>query len=93
LTLFKAQKLVKFALKQKETTKNGLLDPNMSWNHGHEMSKEVANSFADYINRDILFLKVLQKQLPPLSKCNHPKELHDKCDGKCYCMGCNEDLE
>lgn len=28
-----------------------------------------------------------------MPKCKHPKELRDKCDGKLYCIGCNEDLE
>lgn len=64
----------------------------MSWNQGHEISKEMADCLAYYIGKDIDWLKVLLKQLPPLSKCKHPKELRDRCDGEWYCMGCNEDL-
>ena len=89
----KAHKLVKLAIKQKETAKHGLLDPKMPWNQGAEMSKDLARGLADFLENDISWLKVLLKQLPPLSKCKHKKELQDKCDGKIYCMGCNQDLE
>jgi len=92
MTLSKAYKLVKLAIEQKETTKQGLLDPKMTWNQGAEMSKDMANGLADFLENDIDWLKAIMKQLP-LPKCKHPKELHDKCEGKIYCMGCNEDLE
>jgi len=93
LTLAKAYKLVKLAIERKKATKQGLLDPKMPWNQGAEMSKDLASGLADFLENDIAWLKVLLKYLPPLSKCKHPKELRDKCDGKLYCMGCNEDLE
>jgi len=93
LTLAKAYKLVKLAIEQKKATKEGLLDPKMTWNQGAEMSKDLASGLADFLENDIDWLKAIMKQLPPLSKCKHPKELRDKCDGKFYCMGCNEDLE
>jgi len=93
LTLAKAYKLVKYAIKQKEETKQGLLDPKKPWNQGSEMSKELASGLADFLENDIVWLNVLIKQLPPLPKCNHPKELRDKYEGKIYCMGCNENLE
>ena len=93
MTLAKAYKLVKLAIEQKETTKQGLLDPKMTWNQGAEMSKDMANGLADFLENDIDWLKAIMKQLPPLPKCKHPKELHDKSDGKIYCMGCNENLE
>ena len=93
MTLSKSYKLVKHAITQKEATKRGLLDPKMAWNQGAEMSKDLANGLAEYLENDIVWLKVLLKQLPPLPKCKHPKELRDRCDGKWYCMGCNEDLE
>ena len=93
MTLPKAYKLVKLAIEQKKATKQGLLDPKMPWNQGAEMSKDLASGLADFLENDIAWLKVLLKQLPPLPKCKHPKELQDKCDEKIYCMGCNEDLE
>ena len=92
MTLSKVYKLVKLGIKQKEITIQGLLNSKMSWNQGHEMSKDFATRLADFLAKDIEWLKILLKQLPPLIKCKHPKELHDKCEGKFYCMGCNQDL-
>ena len=93
MTLAKAYKLVKLAIEQKETTKQGLLDPKMTWNQGSEMSKDLVSGLADFLDNDIGWLRAIMKQLPPLPRCKHPKEFQDKCDGKIYCMGCNEDLE
>ena len=93
MTLTKAYKLVRLAIEQKNATKQGLLDPKMTWNQGGEISKDLASWLADFLENDIDWLKAIMKQLPPLPKCNHPKELRDKCEGKIYCMGCNEDLE
>ena len=92
MTLTKAYNLVKLAIKQKETTIQGLLNSKMSWNQGNGMSKDFATGLADFLAQDVEWLKILLKQLPPLPKCKHPKELHDKCKGKLYCMGCNQDL-
>ena len=92
MTLSKVYKLVNLGIKQKEETKQGLLDSKMSWNQGNELSKDFATGLAEFLAKDIEWLKILLKQLPPLSKCKHPKELHDKCEGKLYCMGCNQDL-
>lgn len=92
MTLSKAYKLLKLAIKDKQIKKQGFLDPKMSWNQGEEMSKDLARSLAEFLEKDITWLKAIMKQLPPLPKCKHPKELRDKCDGKSYCMGCNEDL-
>ena len=92
MTLPKAYNLVKLAIKQKETTIQGLLNSKMSWNQGNGMSKDFASGLAEFIEKDIEWLKTIMKHLPPLPKCQHPKELHDKCAGKFYCMGCNQDL-
>jgi len=35
-------------------------------------------------------LKLIKKEL--VSKCKHPKNMHDTCKGVKYCMNCNEDL-
>ena len=92
MTLSKVYKLVKLGIKQKEITIQGLLDSKMSWNQGNGMSKDLASGLAEFIEKDIEWLKIIMKHLPPLPKCKHPKELHDKCEGKFYCMGCNQDL-
>ena len=92
MTIANAYKLVKLGIKQKEETKQGLLDSKMSWNQGNELSKDLASGLAEFIEKDIEWLKTIMKHLPPLPKCKHPKELHDKCEGKLYCMGCNQDL-
>ncbi|MEX0656964.1 MAG: hypothetical protein WD154_05420 [Nitrosopumilaceae archaeon] len=81
MTLTKAHKLVKLAIKQKEATKEGLLDSKMSWNQGNEMSKDLASGLAEFLEKDIEWLKTVMKLLPPLPKCKHPQELHDKCEG------------
>ena len=41
LTIANAYKLVQLGIKQKEETKQGLVDSKMSWNQGHEMSKDL----------------------------------------------------
>ena len=92
MTLSKVYKLVNLGIKQKEITIQGLLNSKMSWNQGNGMSKDLASGLAEFIEKDIEWLKTIMKHLPPLPKCQHPKELHDKCEGKFYCMGCNQDL-
>jgi len=65
----------------------------MPWNQGEKLSFDLAEGLATYFENDVKWLKAIMKQLPPLPKCNHPKELQDKCEGKIYCMGCNQDLD
>lgn len=93
MTLLKAYKLVKLAVKDKEKKKKGLLNPAQPWNKGDISTMEFAKGLTEVIDNDIKWLKAIRKQLPPMPKCKHPKELRDKCDGKLYCMGCNQDLD
>jgi len=93
LTLAKAYKLLELAIKDKKVKISDFRDPKMSWNQGEKLSCDLADGIAKYLENDIDWLKAIMKQLPPLSKYKHPKELHDKCEGKIYCMGCNENLE
>lgn len=93
MTLLKAYKLVKLAIENKKEKKEGLLNPAQSWNQNSDSTKEFAKGLAEIIDNDIEWLKSIRKQLPPLPKCKHPKYLRDKCKGKVYCMGCNQDLE
>ena len=79
-------------LKYKKERKQGITDPKQPWNRGDDIIRDMASLVAEGIDNDIEWLTAIKKQLPPLSKCKHPKELHDKCEGKIYCMGCNEDL-
>ena len=93
MTLAKAYKLLELAIKDKKVKISDFRDPKMSWNQGEKLSYDLADGISKYLENDIDWLQAIMKQLPPLSKCKHPKELRDKCDGKFYCMGCNEDLE
>lgn len=92
LTLTKTCKLLKLAIVHKNAMIQGLLDPKMDWNQDQEISRNFASGLADFLENDVTWLEAIMKQIPPLPKCKHPKELRDKCDGKYYCMGCNEDL-
>ena len=93
MTLAKAYKLVNLAIKDKKVKIHDFRNPTMPWNQGEKLSWELADGIATYLENDLEWLKAIMKQLPPQPKCKHPKELHDKCEGKIYCMGCNEDLE
>lgn len=93
MTLAKAYKLVKLAIEDKEKKKQGLLDPKMPWNEGDVSTMEFAKGLTEVIDNDIKWLKAIRKQLPPLPKCKHPKEMHDRCGSQLYCMNCNLDLE
>lgn len=47
---------------------------------------------------DLSWLQAIRNQLLPEQHrikivCKHPKKDHDVCDGKKYCMNCNQDLE
>lgn len=92
MTLAKAYKLVNLAIKDKKVKIHDFRDPKMPWNHGEKLSWELADGLANYLENDITWLKAIMRQLSPLSKCKHPRELRDKSEGKFYCMGCNEDL-
>ncbi len=54
--------------------------------------KNIVSMVVEDLDNDIEWIKAIKKQLPPLSKCKHPKKMHDNCDGQLYCMDCNEDL-
>lgn len=36
--------------------------------------------------------KILQEIEPQTYPCDHPKDMHDYCDGQMYCMNCNQNL-
>ena len=93
MTLSKAYKLLKLAIKDKKIKIYVFRDPKMCWKQGEKLSWELADGLAKYLENDLNWLETIMKQLPPLSKCKHPKGLRDKCDGKPYCMGCNDDLD
>lgn len=92
MTLTKAYQLLKLTIKDKNVKIRDFRDPKMSWNQGEKLSWDLADGLAQYLENDISWLKAIMKQLPPLTKCKHPKQLRDKCEGKLYCMGCNQDL-
>ena len=92
MTIVKAYKLAKLAINDKKIKICDFRDPKMPWNQGEKLSWELTDGLATYFENDVKWLESIMKQLPPLQKCKHPKELRDKCDGKLYCMGCNEDL-
>lgn len=93
MTLVKAHKFVNLQLKDKQEKKVKLLDKRYPWNTGEGFLSQVVALVTEGLDNDIEWLSAIKKQLPPLSNCKHPKYLRDKCDGKLYCMGCNEDLE
>lgn len=92
VTLSKVHKLVNLILKNKKEKKVDMLDKKHPWNTGDEFLSQIVYMVIEGLDKDIEWLNAIKKQLPPLSKCKHPKELRDKCDGKIYCMGCNEEL-
>jgi len=92
MTIKKAISGLDFLIKNKQEMKEGLLDPSKSWNQGMDLPNQVAKGFTEVIDNDIEWFKVIRKQIHPLSKCKHPKKLHDRCEGKLYCMGYNQDL-
>ena len=92
MMLTKAHKLVEMVIKDKKKKIEGFLDPDKYWNQNSDTTREFAKGLSEVLDNDVQCLEAIRKQLPPLSKCKHPKEMHDKCDGQLYCMDCNEDL-
>ena len=92
MTLTKARKLVEIAIKDKKKKIKDFLDPDKSWNQNSDTTREFAKGLSEVLDDDVQCLEAIRKQLPPPSKCRHPKEMHDKCDGQLYCMNCNENL-
>ena len=93
MTLAKAHELVNLILKNKTEKKVDMLDKKHSWNTSNDFLNQVVSMVIEGLDNDIEWLSAIKKQLPPLSNCKHPKEMHDRCDGQLYCMDCNADLE
>lgn len=91
MTTKKAIKILDFVLQHKQEHRNGLLDPQKSWNMGNDQISSLAKTIASNIDDDMLVLRLVKQQLQ--TKCRHPKKVRDiDPDGKSYCTGCNQDL-
>jgi len=89
MTVKKAIQKLDWWIEQKESTIQQLLK---DWNYDSiDESIGISKTLFQVDKTIISNLKSIREEL--VSKCNHPKELHDKePGGNLYCMGCNLDL-
>jgi len=98
MTVKKAIANLEFLIKKKQELKDGLFDPEESWNKGEPTISGFVNTIATILQRDIDWLQAIKKHLLPEQHrtkivCRHPKKMHDTSpDGQKYCMNCNADL-
>lgn len=90
MTVKKALEILDYFIEKKLEFQNGLIQPEKPWNSKNMIVSQMVEQISDNIKTDLIFLKLLKKQLKP--NCNHPKKLHDRSGGILYCMGCNLDL-
>ena len=87
----KAIFLVDLLLEGDIKLRDGMLDPSKLWNSDNDKIHSMVQTFAGFLDQNILILKTLRNEL--VGKCKHPKRMRDKTSkGQWYCMNCNLDL-
>jgi hypothetical protein len=86
----KAIKIIDYTIERKIELQKGFTDPSKPWNYGgvnlSQFSEQLSRMFGD----DVKILELIRAQIS--TKCTHPKNMRDICNGVEYCMDCNSDI-
>lgn len=86
-------------IEHKKKIKSVMQDLLYEWrNDSEDVVSRNAKMIVRFQQYDLDWLHAIKRQLLPEQHrtkivCKHPKKDHDVCDGKKYCMNCNEELE